>query len=427
MFVGAIRLPPTPLHRFASCRLNVLRSSVGRVGAFLQRQPLAWALPLQAILLFANLDLLDRWTDEEFTLSAVVLPVGEIVATVAGNVHPPLYYLLLHWWTELPWKIELLESSRAMSSAWALLATLLVYICWLKDRESPSFQRRFLALWVLSPCLLLHARMARSYSMQMALASLVVWAALRWVDRPADRRRFAIYVLANAALLYTHYLPGAGLAAGMFLILLVRGRYRLAVVQSASLAVLYLPWLPILFGTLGRWASNDASYEAGSLVVDQLVRLGYLFVAFAFGETFPTIGIALAAVLAPVMIHALWKSAAPPRPAWLPIVLIACGAAWVGVSKFEQFVFMPSGLFFALPFFLLLIARQLKGGAFVALLALYACADYAYFDRSGYLVKPYAAPNREMADVIRAGSAGREAIVATEPFGSFSTPLVARL
>ncbi len=418
---------PAHASSFTSYRLNILRSSAGKACAFLQRQPLAWALPLQAILLFANLELLDPWTDEEFALSTTALPAGEIVATVSRNIHPPLYYLLLHWWNALPWKIGLLESSRAMSSTWAMLATLVVYVCWLKDREPLSFQMRFLALWVLSPCLLLHARMARSYSMQMALAAFVVWAALRWADRPTDRRRWAMYVLANAALLYTHYLPGAGLAAGLFLMLLARRRYRLAAVQSASLTVLYLPWLPTLLGALAVWASGDAAPETASLLVDQLVRLAYLFVAFAFGETFPTIGIVLAILLAPVMIYTLWKSAFPPRPAWLPMVLIACGAAWVGVSRIEQFVFMPSGLFFALPFFLLLIARRLKGGAFAALLALYACADYAYFDRNGYLVKPYAAPNREMAEVIRAGSAGREAILAIEPFGSYSPPLVARL
>ena len=418
---------PAHASSFTSYRLNILRSSAGKACAFLQRQPLAWALPLQAILLFANLELLDPWTDEEFALSTAAQPVGEIVATVARNIHPPLYYLLLHWWNAFPWKMGLLESSRAMSSAWAMLATLVVYVCWLKDREPLSFQVRFLALWVLSPCLLLHARMARSYSMQMALAAFVVWAALRWADRPKDRWRFAIYVLANAALLYTHYLPGAGLAAGLFLMLLARRRYRLAAVQAASLAVLYLPWLPTLLGALTVWASGDAAPETNSLLVDQLVRLAYLFVAFAFGETFPTIGIVLAILLAPVMIHALWKSTFPPRPAWLPMVLIACGVAWVGVSRIEQFVFMPSGLFFALPFFLLLIARNLKGWAFAALLVLYACGDYAYFDRSGYLVKPYAAPNREMAGVIRAGSAGREAIVVTEPFGSYAAPLVARL
>ena len=47
----------------------------------------------------------------------------------------------------------------------------------------------FLALWVLSPCLLLHARMARSYSMQLALASLAIYTALQWAEQPRNLKR----------------------------------------------------------------------------------------------------------------------------------------------------------------------------------------------------------------------------------------------
>ena len=36
-----------------------------------QRNPLVWALPLQALLLLSNLDLLDPWGDEWFTLTTV--------------------------------------------------------------------------------------------------------------------------------------------------------------------------------------------------------------------------------------------------------------------------------------------------------------------------------------------------------------------
>lgn len=405
--------------------LTILRSSSRGLCAFFRHQPLAWALPLQATLLLWNLDLLDPWGDEDFTLFTVPQPVGEIVSTVAKNIHPPLYYLLLHWWIQLPWGTGLAASTRAMSAAWAMLATVLVYALWLRGHE-PRFQRRFLALWALSPCLLLHARMARSYSMQLAVAPLAVWAALRWVEQPADRRRLAVYVVANSVLLYTHYLSGLSVAAAVFLVLLARKGYQPAAAQAALMTLLYLPWMPTLVSALGNWASSQTPYEAGSLLVDQFVRLGYLFIAFAFGETFPAVGLVIAGSLTPVIIHALWKAAAS-RPAWLAVVLIACGFSWVGVSKFEPFVFGPTALFFALPFFLLLIVGRLNVATFAMLLVLYVCADYAYFARIGYLVKPYAAPNREMAEVIRAGSAGRSAVLAVDPFGSYSEPLIARL
>jgi hypothetical protein len=63
----------------------------------------------------------------------------------------------------------------------------------------------------------------------------------------------------------------------------------------------------------------------------------------------------------------------------------------------------------------------------VALLIVYAGADYAYFTRSGFLVKPYAAPYKEMANVILDRSRGQNAIVAVNPFGAFSQPLLSRL
>ena len=82
---------------------------------------------------------------------------------------------------------------------------------------------------------------------------------------------------------------------------------------------------------------------------------------------------------------------------------------------------------FVLPFFLIVILRQMNPLAFAALLVLYACADYAYFTRSGFLVKPYATPYKEMADVIRDGSRGQNSIVAVDTYVSSTEPLVNRL
>src|SRR5215468_10309969 len=62
--------------------------------ANLLRNPLIWALPLQALLLLSNLDLLDPWNDEWFTMTTVPKPVIRVVSAVADNIHPPLYFVL---------------------------------------------------------------------------------------------------------------------------------------------------------------------------------------------------------------------------------------------------------------------------------------------------------------------------------------------
>src|SRR5258706_13692255 len=93
----------------------------------------------------------------------------------------------------------------AMSCIWALLATVIFDRGWLQT-EPLRIQRMFLALWVLSPCWLLYARMARSYSMQLALALLAIHAALEWMKRPQSILWLVAFSGAAAVLLYTHYL-----------------------------------------------------------------------------------------------------------------------------------------------------------------------------------------------------------------------------
>jgi hypothetical protein len=126
------------------------------------------------------------------------------------------------------------------------------------------------------------------------------------------------------------------------------------------------------------------------------------------------------------VIYTLWR-AIKTRAAWLPIVSVASFIAWIGVSRFEQFVFMPTHLLFVLPFFLILIVPEMNALAFAAFLVLYVSADYAYFTGNGYLVKPYAAPYKEMADVIRDSSRGQNVIVALDAYNTSPEPFLSYL
>jgi hypothetical protein len=387
---------------------------------FLRPNPLIWALPLQALLLLSVLDLLDPWGDEWFTLIIVPQPVSQVLSAVAWNIHPPLYFVLLHYWIQLPWTLSPVASMRAMSAAWALVATVVIYFLWLRQEGSP-FRAKFLALWALSPCLLLHARMARSYSMQLALASLAIYSAPRWAEQPRNWKWLLAYIGSSIALLYTHYLSGLAVSSAVCVMFLFQKRFKLAAAQAGILAVLYSPWVPILVSVLRRWnwIGIPPPYEGGNVISDQIVRLAYLFVSFSFGETFSTVNFFLSVALIPVLAYAMWR-AVGTRPTWLPIVLVAGGIAWIGGSRFEQFVFIPNHLIFILPFFLILIVRRLNPLAFAALLILYAGADYAYFTGSDFLVKPYATPYKEMADLIRERSRGQNALVAVDTYGGVS-------
>src|SRR5262245_23302619 len=109
---------------FGGSLIKFLRNTMGPV----LRNPLLWALPLQTLLLLSNLDLLDPWNDEWFTLTHVTQPLSQVVFT--DPMHPPLYNVVLHYWTRQPWSLSLLASMRAMSAVWTLVATVVIYVLW---------------------------------------------------------------------------------------------------------------------------------------------------------------------------------------------------------------------------------------------------------------------------------------------------------
>src|ERR1700674_4140365 len=124
----------------------------------------AWlilCLIVQTALMTHRLDLLPMWGDELFTVYAAQAPLGAMVDLVRGDVHPPLYFLLAHYWIQIvPGNI--LIQLRLLSVIFALLATIALDRLFLKHVPAPV-RLWCLALWTFSACLLLYSRMARSY------------------------------------------------------------------------------------------------------------------------------------------------------------------------------------------------------------------------------------------------------------------------
>src|ERR1035438_8972186 len=205
--------------------------------------PLLECLAAQVFLLSFRLNALSLWTDELWSLKVVQQSVPAILRFVASDVHPPLYFLMLHFWLKLPLGGDLVLRMRLLSVLFALAATVAVDLLW--ARRLPAGARLwFLALWTSSPCLLLYCRMARSYSLQLLVATLAAYALWRLIQLPGRRASWQ-YGAALALVLYTHYIPGIALGATGALLLAKRRRWRDLFLSSGLALAAYLPWLAI--------------------------------------------------------------------------------------------------------------------------------------------------------------------------------------
>ena len=386
----------------------------------LKRHILWVALLVQAALLSYRIDLLPVWGDERYTLETSALPPARILDALRVDVHPPFYYFLVKAWLKLPFPGTDLVRARALSAIVALVATCAFYRLWLAGL--PFLNRAlFLGLWVFSPCLVLYARMARSYTLQLLLTLVAIRLARDWLRQPSSAGAMARYIVAATVLLYTHYLPGLAVVLGTAAIGLWRRQWMHAL-APAVIALAYAPWLGTLIATSGMVARGQP-YEVGpNSAVGTAVNLAYAFVAFNFGESIPVWAMAVGAVLLPALACALWMAwQRSPHPPLLFLLVAAIG--YIGAARWVTFAFIGARLLFLLPFYLLFLLRGLPlldpapgvrrlSRATYAGLLLMACAGLtSYYRKQDFLNKGYLVDFDQIARFIEQRSQTEPALV----------------
>jgi 4-amino-4-deoxy-L-arabinose transferase-like glycosyltransferase len=184
------------------------------------------------------------WYDEAYSLLLAAESPSTIWSTTARDVHPPLYYVLLHCWMLLFGNGVL--SARSLS-ALADVGTLLLCI----KLMSLVATRR--ATWIAALLLALLPISVR-YSQEIRMYTLLgFWlmgatvALVCWVNSP-QRKRFAfLYVLLMTAAFYTHYFAALCVLVHWLFWWQARGlSIRTWVLANSAIVALYLPWVPSL-------------------------------------------------------------------------------------------------------------------------------------------------------------------------------------
>jgi uncharacterized membrane protein len=382
--------------------------------------PVVVVLGCQSLLLLTHLDLLPAWGDELFTLRAAALPIRAIISMVQNDIHPPLYYMLLHEWVRLPLPWSGLAALRAFSAAATLLATFLFDHFWL-CRWKPVRRYIALALFAFSPCLILYGRMARSYAMQTAIALLTISLLWRWLRDPRGGLRCALPAFAaTTVLLYTHYLPGLAVLAGFVLVAWRRLGFGRVAMFGAATAVAYAPWAMTLTMALQNWQRAEAFQShyalSGNLITEQGLKIAFMLVSLTVGETFFPLSLALV----PVVLALAWRGyrLRAGGPSLAAFVSIAALVGYVGATRWVTWPFMAARLLWLLPFLTLALAVGVSRSrplvryvAVAVILVSFASSAVLYFRRDNFVNLCYAAPLREIASRLRSEASPADVVL----------------
>jgi len=222
---------------------------------WLYRAGLSVLVILALIVRFHGISVPVIWYDEAFSVLLSERSPGMIWATTARDVHPPLYYLILHYWT-LPFGTTALalRSLSAVADVGTLILCLKL-MSLLATRRATVFAGLML---VLLPLSVRYSQEVRMYSLlgfwlMAATVTLVCWSRL-----PRARHYALLYVCLMACAFYTHYFAAlcvlvhwlywSGLGTGESAALPFRKWF----MANVAIVVLYLPWLPHLIDQLRR-------------------------------------------------------------------------------------------------------------------------------------------------------------------------------
>jgi len=263
---------------------------------------LVLVLALAVFLRFYLLDGQSFWNDEGNSARIAERSLQLITEGAAGDIHPPLYYYLLHVWRGLFGSSEF-----ALRSLSAVLGVLVVGLTFLIGRRVFSAGVGLLAAFVaaINPFQIYYSQEARMYMLLAVISAAATFFLLRLLEdwsirdggsRIGDQgsRRFSSFldhcslIIFYVLGLYTHYAFPFVLVTHFFIVLawtlVTRARWQHFIVWIglvAAAGVLFLPWLPTAIRQITTWPSARAAIDGGQMLLDTL----RLYVA---GPTLPT-------------------------------------------------------------------------------------------------------------------------------------------
>lgn len=213
--------------------------------------------------LFVRLSFITKssiWHDEGFSIFLAQRTTAQIWAGSARDVHPPLYYLVLHFWMMAFGTSELAIRSLSMVAGVAIIP-----LGYLVVKRMAGNRAAVLASFVLAlaPFLIRYSQEARMYGLLGLLLLTALYAVMRIVEDPKQLWPYILYTAMITLGLYTHYFAVLAIVAFWvyFIVLQNPKQWRLnaTILLSlkwwlANLAALglFLPWAPTALAQIRR-------------------------------------------------------------------------------------------------------------------------------------------------------------------------------
>ncbi|MEO6675733.1 MAG: glycosyltransferase family 39 protein [Pseudomonas sp.] len=294
------------------------------------------------------------WSDEAFTLILSSYSPSKIVFHTTQDVHPPLYYLVLHYWMVVFGNG--LFATRSLSVMAGSLSVMLgIWLLLLiSTRRAAVLGGVILALL---PIAVRYSQEVRMYALLGLFMLGATIAFVYWLKNPRINLALAMYIVLAAAGLYTHYFAAVSLVSyWVYLLNLMCRRdapYRYLSTKAWWLAnmlivLIFTPWIPSLMHQLAFSGFNWIKRPDINTVVSAM----WMFVNYSDGLNFPAwVFVSLPILMFMVALAVVMHDSSPNKYnylvviyTWFPLFLIVVVSFFCPLFVVRYFMFAALGL-----------------------------------------------------------------------------------
>ena len=296
---------------------------------------------------FYTIDWSPIWYDEAFNIRIAHEAPTQILVIAGKDVHPPLYYFILHYWMHcFGDSVASVRSLGALADIGALLFCLKLLSLVSTSRAS-CIAALLLALFPFSVGASQEARMYPLLGLWLMAATVVL---VCWNEMPERKRYPLMYVLLMSMAFYTHYFAALCVLTHWLFWLQMQARQKTGISLqgwlkvNVAIVLLFLPWGPFL---LGQLAINPDFGWIPPLSLESALELGRIL---SFGSAMAN-NVSLwqqwpAAVVVFCAVVVVLKDCSESRYSWLlvgyifvPVIALMLLALFKPVIVYRYFYF----------------------------------------------------------------------------------------
>jgi len=302
------------------------------------------------------------WFEEIYIAMVARLPIPQLIETLRHDIHPPLHYVIEHFWLALG-----ARSGYELKSLPILLALASIVVCARLTRRMFGAGPALLtaALVAVAHGHVRFTQEAQAFALEGLLVILAVSAAWDWIETRRTRSAVA-YVVWGACAMYTHYVSLAILFVLLaWGVIVLRGDGRALARWLGLHAVLVLAFLPQLPTQISQFIQEDAAHHGHFPYRSDWFALGhdlsganYLIPVYALLALWPLVdrsrrraaSLLLALAILPLLSLRLWSLNFPRETTYVALLLfplVTTGALTLPVRPL-RFLVSAALLLFAL-------------------------------------------------------------------------------